>query len=46
MIMVDNGLGVGVGMAAKKFSPEDYSDMEGQIIGTKIYGESPALDCP
>ena len=43
--MIDNGLGVGVGMAGKKGSSE-YNEMGAYIVNSKIYGESPAHDCP
>lgn len=43
--MIDNGLGVGVGMAADKGTVE-YTKLEGWIVDSKIYGESPAHDCP
>ena len=46
MKMIDNGLGVGLGMASKLGSPEEYGSLEGHMIGNKIYGESPAHDCP
>lgn len=44
MKMIDNRLGVGVGMAA--VGPAEYLEMGAYIVDSKIYGESPAHDCP
>jgi len=43
--IIDNGLGVGVGMALPG-SVEYNEGIEGHITDSKIYGESPAHDCP
>jgi len=45
MIIIDNGLGIGASVSAKG-SAEYNEKLEAQINGAKIYGESPALDCP
>lgn len=42
--MIDNGLGVGAGIASD--AEDEHRHMEARIIDSKIYGESPAHDCP
>jgi hypothetical protein len=44
MTAIDNALGIGVGLAMK--GPNEYKDVVMELNDNKIYGESPAPDCP
>jgi len=44
MTGIDNGLGIGIGMA--KNGPGQYDPLIMKFRNSKVYGESPASDCP